>query len=829
MSLSLALSTLRFRAAGFVAAFIALLCGVAVVLACAGLLETGVRADVPAPRLAAAPIVVAGDGGLGVAEEGPYPERVRLDADLVGTVAALPGVSAALPDVTFPAATADGRPVDGHGWSSTVLAGCDLTAGSAPPGAGAVALDARLAGATGPADVVLQGSRRAVQVSGLLDCPAGVPAAVYVADEVAPELVGHPGTVDAIGVVPAAGTGVEELRARVDRALADAPARTLTGGHRGLSGVPDAAEGRVALSALAGSIGGMAVLIAVFVVASTLALSLRQRARELSLLRAIGATPGQVRRSVLVETLLLTALAAVPGGFLGSWLGREALDRLVGADVVPVPFVFHSGGIALLSAVGATLLIAVAASRIAVRRAARARPAEALADASAGERWLSWPRVLAGLLCLAGGTAMAIVTATVLRGPLAMATSSPAAVLWVAGLALLGPGVTRLVTALLRWPVRLVTGRAGWLADLNTRSRPVRVAGAVVPVMLVSGLALSLVYLQTSASSAAGDAYRSALRADAVLTAPGGLPHDLVDDVRSLPGVTGASAHVSSSGYVVRGSGYGSLHLVALEGLDGAGAEQTTRYRATAGSLADLRGETVALSEHDARSFGAEVGSTLRLRLGDSTPVALRVVAVYPARAGYETVLLPADLLAAHTDSGLVQQVLVTGDDGSGLRTELAGLATEHPGLAVSDRSAVLAGYADGQRVNEYAGYLLVALVVGYAVISLVNSLVLGTAERRREFALQRLLGSTRGQVATMVTVESSVQALAGLVLGLVVAALTLVPFNLAVSDSPVPHGPVAVLVWVVVGAVLLTLGSSLVPTALALRDRPAEVVARGA
>ena len=76
------------------------------------------------------------------------------------------------------------------------------------------------------------------------------------------------------------------------------------------------------------------------------------------------------------------ALAAVPGGALGGVLGREALERLTGAGVVPAGFVFHSGWVPLVSAIGAALLVGVLASRIAVRRAARSRPASARASAS---------------------------------------------------------------------------------------------------------------------------------------------------------------------------------------------------------------------------------------------------------------------------------------------------------------------------------------------------------------------------------------------------------------------------------------------------------------
>ncbi|WP_432564496.1 FtsX-like permease family protein [Kineococcus sp. SYSU DK003] len=85
----------------------------------------------------------------------------------------------------------------------------------------------------------------------------------------------------------------------------------------------------------------------VFVVVGTTGLALRQRERELSLLRVLGATPRQVHRAVLAETALLAAVAAGPGVALGLPLGRRAFAAAAGqrgsAVTVPVPLGGRSG------------------------------------------------------------------------------------------------------------------------------------------------------------------------------------------------------------------------------------------------------------------------------------------------------------------------------------------------------------------------------------------------------------------------------------------------------------------------------------------------------
>ena len=79
---------------------------------------------------------------------------------------------------------------------------------------------------------------------------------------------------------------------------------------------------------------GLGGFVAVFVVASTCALSAAQRRREIGLLRAVGATPGQVLRLMYAETLVVAVGAGLVGVPLGALaaplLGRPAGRRRPG-------------------------------------------------------------------------------------------------------------------------------------------------------------------------------------------------------------------------------------------------------------------------------------------------------------------------------------------------------------------------------------------------------------------------------------------------------------------------------------------------------------------
>ncbi|MFE5242637.1 MULTISPECIES: ABC transporter permease [unclassified Streptomyces] len=839
----LALQSLKFQKGRFLASFVALFFGALILMACGALMETGIRSAVPPQRLAAAPLVVTGDQSF---DHDVLPERVRLDVADVGTVRGVEGVERALPDVTFPVSelrdgTNSGAALHGHGWSSAALLASGPASGREPAGAGQVALDEDTARRLGAEQgdrlrFAVAGGSREFTVSGTVRPVEGAAGAVYFADDEARRLMGRPDQVDSIAVVPAKGTSPAVLAERIGRALDGSPAVTLTGDARGKAEFPQALAASTRLISLSAVFGGIAVMVAVFVVGSTLALLVQQRLREMALLRAVGTLPGQLRRMIVGETLVIAvvavALALFPGRYAGGWM----LDRLAGGGVVAPEIAFRAGWVPMIVAAATSLVSAVAAAFIASRRAAKARPADALAEAGLQRRWLSGSRLVFALLCFVGGGVLAMVTALVMEGTVAASTAGPAALLWAGGFALISPGLTRVFTAVLQWPLRAFTGFAGSLALNNAKVRRIRVAGAVTPVMLATGLATALIYLQTSQAQATEEAARELVSADAVITSTtGGFAPDLVDTIAESPGVGGASAYLPGTAYILeplsaedRAEGEDPDNTeLQVQGISAGGADRTLAAPAVEGSFDALRGDTVALPTSLTGEKGKGVGDTVTLLLGDGAQVKAEVVASYEARKGFGTAFLPAELMLAHSTTGLVPQILVSGDDGSSTEQVVSQVRKATEGLAgVQIVGRASADAADDGATSAWINYMLAGTIVGYAVISLVNTLVISASERRREFALQRLVGATNGQIMRMMAVESVLVALVGIVLGTAVAVATLAPFGIALGGSGMPQGPAWIYIVVIALAGLLTLAASLLPTSVVLRGRPAEAVA---
>src|SRR5690242_17244408 len=131
--LRLALLSARGRPGTFAGAFIALFASAVLAMAGGMTLEAALRAHPPVERYAAARAVVTGHQVVGADHDVPLGERARVSSALIPRLAAVPGVRAAIADVSVPASLG-GRPAAAHGWSSARLTPYVLCAGRAPAG-----------------------------------------------------------------------------------------------------------------------------------------------------------------------------------------------------------------------------------------------------------------------------------------------------------------------------------------------------------------------------------------------------------------------------------------------------------------------------------------------------------------------------------------------------------------------------------------------------------------------------------------------------------------------------------------------------------------------
>src|SRR3954454_21662650 len=211
--LRLALLSGRGRLATFTGALVALAAASVLTTAWGMQLESVLRGHPPVERYAGAAAVVTAPQIVRADHDVPLTERARVSSALTSRLAAVPGVRAAIGYVWVPVRLGL-RDAVAHGWGSARLTPYVLSGGHAPARPGEVvagygaALGARLSLASSePA--------RTVTVVGVARPrhPVSQQTAIFLTDAEAQRLGGHPGRVDAIGVLPGRGFDASRVRA----------------------------------------------------------------------------------------------------------------------------------------------------------------------------------------------------------------------------------------------------------------------------------------------------------------------------------------------------------------------------------------------------------------------------------------------------------------------------------------------------------------------------------------------------------------------------------------------------------------------------------------
>ncbi|WP_344038947.1 ABC transporter permease [Saccharothrix xinjiangensis] len=829
----LALASIRHRLGGFAGVFVAVLCASALLTALGVLFESGLRAGVAPQRYAGAAVVVSGPSSLPAAQDldVPLSERAPLPADAVARVAAVPGVARAVGESSAPVVVPGEPGAVALGWSSASLTPLALRDGVEPRGPGEVVLDAALADRVGARvgdrpPLAFGGAPEPHVVTGVAAATGvdtGRRPALFLTDEQARARSGRPDQVDVVGVLAAPGVDPDDLADRVRAALTGLGAEVRTGAARGDAEFTDVGRVRSELVVLTLAFAGTTLLVAVLVVAGTLGLSIRQRARELALLRAVAATPGQVHRLVGAEVLITAGAAAVLGAGPGFAAAHLMRDAFAGAGLLPADFALELSPLPPLAAVLLVVATARVAGWFAARRAASAPPVDALREASVEPAGLGRARVVSGQASLALGLGVAT-TPLFMPGQLGAAAAASSALLLVIGAALLGPLLVGRVARSLARPLRALSPVGGHLAVEGVAANARRLATVVTPMVLAVATASVQLFTQTTVSAAAAAQADDGVVADFVVSGPAGLAPEVTEAIRAVPGVRQATPVVRSQVFaaaVVLGDP--QVTAYAAQGLPAGGFGDTLDLRPREGDLTALRGDAAAPGAAAAATIGVGVGDRVDLRLGDGTAVRPTVVALYDRGLGFGDVTLPRDVLAAHTTTRLDHSVLVLTDGSAG--PGLAALAERFPGLAVQDRAAVEAAGQAGRDAQSWTSLIALLVVLGYLAISVVNTLVMATVERSREFALLRLVGTGRRQVVRMTRVEALLVVGIAVVVGTAAATPALIGVSIGLTGSPLPSVPPLAYLAIVGVTALLGFAAVGIPTRLALRARPVDVI----
>lgn len=844
--LHIALRTVQARWQLFLGTFVALTFAIAVM---AGMFNVMISASQNRPlqgspaRYDAATIIIESDQELNTRQPDGSEQRIALTdrkplpAKIAKAVAGIPGTAQVVIDRSFSATIASNpnanNPANrqtGHGWQSAQLTPFHLTAGQTPQ-AGQIVITEATANRAGIAvhdtvSVVTPTGPQQFNVSGIADTPYGdgLPGedTLFFNDEQAAELSGRPDKVSAIGIIAASGTDTGQLQRRVASALPDSSLKIQTDENKGGNVAAElyntAVQPAIELTGFNISTAGF---ICIFVVAATASFSIAQRRQEIALLRLVGATPKQIRRMVLSETLVVALAAIAVGSALGALLGTLFAALLRNYGMAPADFTVGVTWLGMLLASAIGVVVALIGVFLASRRAGKVRAAEAMRDAVAEQRVMTFGRWAAGIFFLLAASVLVFLMTT-LSGFAAIAIAVFVTQLFAVALALLMPAFIKPVISLITTPLVGRTTAVGMLARANLRGAARRTASTAAPILVAVSITISLV----GASVLGSDGNRinteqRTLASYIMTTQANGIPEESIQALRQTPGVETVAGTPAVMFYVGN-----DLTTQDTMGIMDDSIASVFDVDVTEGSLRNLGNNGVVVTILKAQEMGWHVGETVPIFLGDGTKASIRIAAIANMPVVIPEILAVPEVLRSHIAPPMVPQAFIKTNPDANSRTlqhrlqETAGTV----GAQVQSKQTWLeANKANAQRDSQIGLTMLLGLTLVYLAIAIANTLLMAISARAKDISLLRNAGASRRQILGMIAWESIVAVAAASFLAILAASLTVFGVYNAVSEivPAVPFPLIQPAYFAVIGASLvIALLASVLPAIQLLRSR---------
>ena len=518
----------------------------------------------------------------------------------------------------------------------------------------------------------------------------------------------------------------------------------------------------------------IAVLVGAFLIFNTFSITVAQRARELALLRTLGATRRQVLNSVLLEALTIGLLGSIVGILAGLGFAQaiNALFKALGIDLPTTGLVLESRTIIVCLLVG-TVVTLVGALAPAVR-ATRVAPVEALREASAPSRGrLARLTPILAALCILGGAGLVVAgllaeggdTSTKLLG------AAGGAVILILGIALISPRFVGPAARVVAAPVERTTKLVGRLARENSTRHPGRTAVTSAALMIGLALVVFVTIFANGLRASISDLIDRTLAGDIAVLHEDGftpIPAAVGPAVAKVDGVAAVSTFRDTQAKIKGLSGTKFTHAI-----DPATVGKVYNFDWKDGSqksLDELGSSGVLLEENVATDGDFKVGDKVSIA-GPSGNVDLTVRGIYTDDALLEGITMgpaPFDRLA---EQKRVSSVLIKTDEGASVpavQKRVTQALAAFPEARARSQQELKDENAD--QINQLLGlfYALLAMSVIISAFGIVNTLTLAIFERTRELGLLRAVGMTRRDVRRMVRYESVITAVFGALLGLV-------------------------------------------------------------
>lgn len=626
--------------------------------------------------------------------------------------------------------------------------------------------------------------------------------------------------------------------------------------------------------------GLIGLLVGTFIISNTFSMLVAQRTKEFALLRALGASRGQLTGSVVMEAIVV--------GLVGSLLGVAAgfgLSQLLYAAMGAFAFDMPGDGLtatpaAVVVPLVAGLLITVLAAWAPAARAGAIPPVEAMRSGDQGSDPKLRVRTIAGAvlaLLAVGFIVWALQWTDGDTGPRARLVGY-GAVASIAAMWLAGPALSIPLVGSLGGVIGAPFGAVGKLAATNSRRNPRRTAATAFALTLGLALVACVGMLGSTMKGAIDDFMDENFAADYVLSPPMmahvAMPDGVRGAVADVDGVTDTATVYLGAVQVIDADDPGEMAQAQATIAEGGGAggpggpvggsfldgDYGRWYSAdtVAGSLdlaAPDAGAVISESVAEERGWelGHPVGVVSPMGILDTEVTGIHSdidgeggITLSPSildRAGASRAMLTpmqiyvgveggsADARAAALDDGAdasERNDYIDADRVESLRGPLEEAVAPYLVVQVQDREE-FANFAAAS-VDALLGivYALLGLAVVISILGIINTLALSIIERRQEIGMLRAVGMQRSDIRRMVRLESMQISIFGAVVGALLGlglgwALLTVLSDEGLGTIVVPWG---LLATVLVGAGIVGVLAAVWPARKAAKTPPLAAIA---
>lgn len=722
------------------------------------------------------------------ADQGDGKKNAGIDTKTLEKIRGLDGVAGATGRVSGFAGVADqdGKLI-GNGWSNTGAnfapgkdgkdASYTFTDGSGPVKDSQIALDEDSAteGKYRVGDTVrvaTNGPVKEYTLAGVFTTEDGAVNAggslVLFDTSVAQKLYLQPGYFKDVTITAAAGASDQKILDGVTPLLPkDADAQT--GKQLADEQARQIEDGLNSLNTMLLAFAAIALFVGVFLIANTFTMLVAQRTKELALMRAVGASRRQVKRSVILEAAVVGAIASVVGFALGLGLatGLRSAMTAFGAKVPAGPLIVSPTAVA--AAFGVGVLITVFAAWLPARRAAKIPPVAAMGSAHlpATTKSLVVRNTIGSVITLAGVGAIAAGAAVGKEsGRMIIGVG---AFLSLIGIIVLIPLLSRPVIALARPLLHRAFGVSGKLAGQNAVRNPRRTGATASALAIGLTLVTGLTVLGVTMGRAVDKMTTDNLRADYLVEMAGGgaLDKSAVTALEKAKGVSAVSPQQATSLQIK-----GTWH--AASGVTPGAVEKVIDLKTVTGSLATLGKGQLAVAEKTAKSNGWKAGDVVPVTFGDNRDGGraetknLTVGAVYEDNEFLSPVLVSTAVVAPYEAKPYIPEIWVKMDGGATKANEqaLVDALGDSPAMSIMDKQDIRNKFGGmiNTMLNIMYGLLAMALII--AVLGVINTLAMSVFERQQEIGMLRAIGLDRRKVKRMIRLEAVVISVFGAVIG---------------------------------------------------------------